>query len=483
MSSQVEALYEKMEQSRITGNHLKVIVAAILGDMLEFFDYFLIGFVLAFIVVPWKLSYGQSAVVLLSSGVGAIIGGYFWGYLADRVGRRPIFISTVLCFSIATGILYFTPEGGWVYLAVFRFFTGLGVGGLYSVDLPLVQEFVPSRYRGRVSGILTAFIPLGIMLGSVLAAYVTPMIGWRGLFLVGLIPAFLTLLIRAWVPESPRWLLLKGREQEAEKALSWALGSEKTFAVPVTAAKNLAKGEKPTWKGEEDHISLLELFRYTRSMLISWGTSFGMQTASYGVILWAPTLLAMILGIKAAEAAKLFIPVTIAAFAGRWFWSFSSDWFGRRKSGFAMGLLGGIFLFVAAVTHNLFLGTASAFWVFIICADFFVDGGFAIVGPYCSEVWPKHLRASGMGSAYGFGGLGKILGPVVLSFFAGSANIVTPQATTDAVIPAFTFLALMAIGAGVLYLFGFETKGKTIEQINSMLGCGDVKEMGWSHGA
>ena len=113
MASQVEGLYEKLEQSRITGNHVKVIVAAILGDMLEFFDYFLIGFVLAFVVVPWKLSYGQSAAVLLSSGVGAIIGGYFWGYLADRVGRRPIFISTILCFSISTGILYFTPEGGW----------------------------------------------------------------------------------------------------------------------------------------------------------------------------------------------------------------------------------------------------------------------------------------------------------------------------------------------------------------------------------
>jgi putative MFS transporter len=148
-----------------------------------------------------------------------------------------------------------------------------------------------------------------------------------------------------------------------------------------------------------------------------------------------------------------------------------------------MGLLGGIFLFVAAVTHNLFIGTASAFWVFIICADFFVDGGFAIVGPYCSEVWPKHLRASGMGSAYGFGGLGKILGPVALSFFAGSANIVSPKATTDAIIPAFTFLALMAIGAGVLYHFGFETKGKTIEQIDSLVTGSDLKKMGWSHGA
>ena len=111
-----------------------------------------------------------------------------------------------------------------------------------------------------------------------------------------------------------------------------------------------------------------------------------------------------------------------------------------------------------------------------------MDGGFAIVGPYASEVWPKHLRASGMGSAYGFGGIGKILGPIVLAFFAGSSNMVTPKATTDAIIPAFTFLALLAIGAGVLYLFGFETRGKSIEQIDTMLTGEEAKKMGWSHG-
>lgn len=470
MASQVEGLYAKLEQSRITGNHLKVIVAAILGDLLEFFDYFLIGFVLAFIVGPWKLSYGQSAVVLLSSGLGAIIGAYFWGYVADRVGRRPIFISTVLCFSISTGFMYFTPEGGWVFLAVFRFLTGFGVGGLYSIDLPLVQEFVPSRYRGAVSGIITSFIPLGVMMGSVMAAYLTPSVGWRGLFLIGLIPAVLTLLIRVWVPESPRWLISRGRYQEAERAISWVMGQEQTFAAPETAAKAPAAGVKPEDTG---HVSWIELFKYPRSLIVSWGTNFGMQTAVYGLTLWAPTLLAMTLGVAPTEAAKLYIAVTIAGFLGRWFWSFCSDWFGRRKSGFALGVLGGILLFVAAVNHNVFLGTVSAFWIFIIFANFFVDGGFAIVGPYGSEVWPKHLRASGMGSAYGFGGIGKMLGPIALALFAGSSNIVSPKATIDAIIPAFTFLGLMAVGAGVLYLFGMETKGKTIEEIDTM-----VKEQG-----
>ena len=97
-------MFERLEASRtLTPNQWRIIAAAIFGDMLEFFDYFLIGFVLAFIVGPWQLSFGQSAIILLSSGIGAILGAFIWGRLADRIGRRAVFISTVLNFSIATG--------------------------------------------------------------------------------------------------------------------------------------------------------------------------------------------------------------------------------------------------------------------------------------------------------------------------------------------------------------------------------------------
>ena len=89
-------------QTSLTGNQIRILVAAIFGDALEFFDYFLIGFVLAFLIGPWKLTFGQSATVLMSSGIGAIVGAYGWGWLADRIGRRKVFIGTVLNFSFAT---------------------------------------------------------------------------------------------------------------------------------------------------------------------------------------------------------------------------------------------------------------------------------------------------------------------------------------------------------------------------------------------
>ena len=91
------AMFEILDRrTSLTGNQIKILAAAIIGDALEFFDYFLIGFVLAFLIGPWKLTFGQSATVLMSSGIGAIIGAFAWGWLADRIGRRKVFIATVL---------------------------------------------------------------------------------------------------------------------------------------------------------------------------------------------------------------------------------------------------------------------------------------------------------------------------------------------------------------------------------------------------
>ena len=144
-------------QQRLTVNQWKIISAAILGDMLDFFDFFLIGYVLAFIVGAWNLTFGQSGFILLAAGVGAIPGAFFWGWMADKIGRRKAFIGTALNFSIATGIMALTPDhGGWVFLSVMRFFVGFGVSGLFAVDQALVQEFVPASKRGWIGGLVTA---------------------------------------------------------------------------------------------------------------------------------------------------------------------------------------------------------------------------------------------------------------------------------------------------------------------------------------
>jgi MFS transporter, putative metabolite:H+ symporter len=447
-------------QTSLTVNQKKILAAAIIGDALEFFDYFLIAFVLAFLIGPWKLTFGQSAIVLLSSGIGAIIGAYAWGWLADRIGRRKVFIGTVLNFSIATGLLYFTPDNGWIYLTIMRFFVGLGVGGLYCVDLPLVQEFMPSSKRGWVGGLVTCIIPIGVGLGSVLGAFMGAD-QWRLLFAIGVLPAALVLLVRLWVPESPRWLVRQGRYDDARKSLGWALQIDPN-TLPLPKPGEVAPPVKTNW---------LELFKYPRSLLVSWLGNAGAQTAVYGVALWAPSLFVLLLKVTPQEASKMMILLTVVGFLGRLAFSYFSERIGRRNSGGLLGFGAGLLIILAGYNYDGVLFGVSAFWLILAAAMFFADGGFAIVGPYAAEVWPSHLRTSGMGSAYGFGGIGKIIGPLGLALIVGSSNYLKPDVPLPQIPTAFLYLGCWFLMAGVVYyFFGLETKGKSIEQIDKELG-------------
>src|SRR5580693_3262776 len=130
-----DAMLELLEQQkRLTTNQKKIVAAAVIGDMLDYFDFGLIGYALAFIVGPWHLTYGQSAMILLTSGIGGVPGALFYGWLADRIGRRTVFIVAALDFSVATGSVALTPDaGGWIFLSVWRFFVGFGVAGVFTV--------------------------------------------------------------------------------------------------------------------------------------------------------------------------------------------------------------------------------------------------------------------------------------------------------------------------------------------------------------
>jgi putative MFS transporter len=445
-------------QQRLTVNQWKIISAAILGDMLDFFDFFLIGYVLAFIVRDWKLSFLESGVILLAAGVGAIPGAFFWGWMADRIGRRKVFIATVLNFSLATGLMAASPDQyGWLFLAVLRLFVGIGVAGMVTVDLPLVQEFVPSSKRGWVGGLVTTTVSVGGALGAACGAYLGPVIGWRGLFLIGLLPALLTLMIRAWVPESPRWLIRRGRREEARQSIAWALQMDP------------GEIELPARLPELDHVRWRELFKYPRSVALVCLTGLS-QTSGVGLALWAPTLLLLLLKTTPEEASFLMIWVALSAFVGRLVCAFLPDLIGRRASG-ALTCLGGVAtLIVAGHLANYMIGGVSVFWLMLMAHSFFGGGSYTIIAPYLAEVWPAGLRASGMGLGYGVGNLGKIISPLGLALIVGGTNFIKPAASVSALVPAMYFLAFWALlAAAAFWWLGIETKGRSIEEIDAAL--------------
>ena len=445
-------------QRRLTVNQWKIISAAILGDMLDFFDFFLIGYVLAFIVGHWKLTFLESGTILLAAGIGAIPGAFFWGWMADRIGRRKVFVATVLNFSLATGLMAASPDQyGWLFLAFCRLLVGIGVAGMVTVDLPLVQEFVPSSKRGFVGGIVTSTVSIGGALGGVAGTYLGPTIGWRGLFLLGLLPALMTLLIRAWVPESPRWLIRRGRREEARRSIAWALH------------KDPNEIELPAELPDLQHTPWRELFKYPRSVALVCMIGLS-QTSGVGLALWGPTLLLLLLKTAPSEAAFLMMWVGVSAFVGRVFCSFLPDLIGRRTSGFLMCLGGVVTLVIAGYYANAFIGTVSVFWLMLMAHSFFGGGSYTIIAPYMAEVWPAGLRASGMGLGYGVGNCGKIISPLGLALIVGGTNFIKPEASVEAMVPAMIFLAFWAaLAAGAFVVLGIETKGRSIEEIDAAL--------------
>jgi MFS transporter, putative metabolite:H+ symporter len=452
-------------QVSLTTNQYKIFAAALIGDMLDFFDFYLIGFVLAFIVGGWHLTYGQSGAILLSSGIGAPLGSLFWGWMADKIGRRKVMILTVLNFSIATGAMALTPSQGWLFLSICRFFVGMGVTGLYTVDIAIVQEFVPAYKRGWVTGLTTSLLPAGTLLGAMAGAYLEPSVGWRGLFVVGLIPALLTLLIRAWVPESPHWLIGKGRVDEARKSLAWALQVDPSTIQLPTAVGEI---QKTVWH---------ELFKYPRSLAVACLTGIS-QTGTVGLTLWLTTLLVLVLRVTPNHASYLVIWVGAISIFGRLFCSWMSDALGRRLACVISCVIATTTMSLAGYLHDVYIGGVSIFYAMILAQSFFGSGNYAIVGPYMAEVWPSKLRASGMGLGYGFGNLGKFIGPAGLAVIAGSDNFVTPKATLDALVPAMNYFGFWyLVAAAAIWFIGFETKGRTIGEIDSTLTASHTEEL------
>ena len=443
------------QQNGLSAKQFYVIAVSAAAQMIDFLDFFLIGFVLAYVAKPWHLTTTQSTIVLLSSGAGAVLGSFVCGALSDRFGRRPVFLATIVLFAAGTAALAFTPEGSWGYIALVRFVVGFGTTGIYAANIPLLQEFMPLRRRGLASGIVATFIPVGILLGSFLVAVAGDRLGWRGLFIVGAIPAVPLLLSALVIPESPLWLANRGRHEAARRSTAWVLGVpvEQVAATAMTTTTPKAVG-------------IADLFAHPRSLVVSWVGVLGAQTAYYGLTLWAPVLLVLLLNVTPAHAAFLLIFANLGDICGRLFFSWLSEARGRRPVGIIQGLVGAAVLVATAYSANTFYQGVSVFWLLLIASYFVISGGFAVTVPYAAEVWPSRLRASGLGSAYGVGSLGKIIGPLGLGLFLQSTDVLSPVASQETLVPGFLYLAAWLLATGLVFaLWAFETRGKSFDAI------------------
>lgn len=432
---------------------LAAIVAIVV--MFDFYDFNVLGFIIGFISKPWNLTVGQATWIIGTSGVGVVIGGFTWGYLSDKFGRRNSFIISTLIYSLGSAAMALAWTGAWEYLSLLRVFVGFGVAGAFTIAFPLVSEFVPKARRGAIVGLTASFVPLGTLLASTFSATLTHTIGWQGLALIAGVPAVIVLALYVFVPESPRWLVTNGREDEA-KAVIAKISEKKPEEIDL-AEYRITK-RKYKYK---------DVFKYKRSLVSSWLINLGTQSGSYTLTLFGATLLIAVLGISATEAAFLFIFVALAGFLGRLVFSMLNDILGRRFSGYFMSVGLIIGLMVQAVSIHSYIGGISVFYLMTVINYFLINGSWPITTALGSEEWPQEIRSSGWGSSYGFGGIGKIIGPVGLGLLLGSGLSLSKPKLVEANIGiGVAFLAAIMVLALIGFILAFETKGKSLEAID-----------------
>jgi MFS transporter, putative metabolite:H+ symporter len=424
------------------------IALGIISSVFDYFDYFIVGFLVAVLAPQWHLTFGQTSVMLLSAGVGAIIGSLIWGALADRFGRKVLLVAGVALCAVSSGAISLIPDGAWILFAILRFVVGFGVGAAASAALPLIVEYTPTRHRTIITSATVIPVSLGVLTASLTAATMLQTIGWRGLAALGFIPLIPAVLIALITPESVRWLVSRGRTTEARRIVARALKRPVDSLPHATGPASIGARQASF----SDLLAQPKLFWLTVTV---W---FGASTASYGVFLWGPTIVALLMGVPPQQAAHLFIVVSLTGMLGRTIFSFLPHYIGRRRCGAIMGYGVAISLGAAAVFFDRTLFGYPAFIVLLVPAALFFDGGFSNIAPYSAEIFPVQLAARGVGLAQAANGVGKIAGPLCLALIAGASNLITPKATIEAVTPAFLFLAACGLAIGLAFtLLGVET--------------------------
>ncbi len=442
-----------LDAAPLTPRYWGSIVLLVLQEMFEYYDFFVVSYLVAVLAPVWHLSYGESSIILLCAGLGAIFGSLIFGKLADVIGRKPVLVGCTLLISGSAALIAVIPENAWITFSLLRIAVGVGLGGAASAEFPLILEMTPTRHRTFLSSAMVAPVSLGILLAAVTSSQLLPIIGWRGLAAIGSFPILLCIGLILVLPESARWLLSQGRVIEARAAAAKQLGVP-VDSLPMPIAPPRAPRQK---------ASIAELYRNRRAFWLIVVTWLAMSTTTYGYQLWGPTILAQVLAVPVGAVAKWFILIAISGTIGRFVFSALPLWLGRRHTGEIMGWGAAATILGAGIYHRDIVDGWPAFVIWLTAAAIFVNGGFSNMSPYAAESYPVTLAARASGLAQAVNGVGKMLGPAALGLIAGAGNLMTPAATESAVLPAFIFLAACGLIAALAYrVLPIETHGRAL---------------------
>ncbi len=409
-------------------------------------EVLLMGFALPGVNATFGLPPGALGATMLLSATfaGMLIGAPFWGRQADLHGRRPVFLFTVLA-GVIFGLVGAMAPNIWV-LVIARVLAGFAIGGTMAVDYALMAEFVPRRVRGRFLVLTEGFWAIGTLLIGALAyllgQLLPPQEGWRVLVVIAALPGVIGLLVRTGVPDSPRWLLTRGRMPEARAALARVaqLNGRPLPPGPLLVPRHVP-ARPPRW------AALLAPRLRDRTLLLSL-TWFGMSLGYYGIFSWLPTHLRT-QGVDLGETYRTTMLLALAQVPGYLLSSLLVEWVGRRATLLA-------FMLASAAGAYLFLLSDSPAWSLLASGalSFSLLGAWGALYAFAAEVFPTTLRASGMGTVSAAARLGSLVSPVAGGLLL-SGNL--EQALT-------VFAASFIISAGCVWATGLEPRGQPIPE-------------------
>jgi MFS family permease len=406
---------------------------------------------------------GTAAAVYVA---GACAGSLFFGQLTDRFGRKKLFLLTLGVYILAT----LATAASWTawFFFLCRFFTGAGIGGEYAAINSAIDELIPARVRGRVDLIINGSYWVGSAIGSAVAillldkALLSASVGWRLAFLLGAVIGLGVLVVRRNVPESPRWLFIHGREEEAE-----AIVRDIEQAVEKETGERLEQPEQKITVRQREKIPFREIAktafqRYPRRAILGLALFIGQAFLYNGVTFNLGTLYTTFFGVSSS-----FVPVFLIVFAagnflgplllGRLF-----DTVGRKP------MIAGTYLgsaAVAALLALLFTGHALGsspwtFQVFIFATFFLASAGASAAYLTVSEIFPMETRALAIAFFFAVGtGIGGIIGPLLFANLIASGN--RGEVATAFLIGA----CVMALGGVAELFFGVKAEQVPLEDI------------------
>ncbi|MEI4801014.1 MFS transporter [Bacillus sp. NPDC077411] len=388
----------------------KLLGIAGLGWLFDAMDVGILSFIIAALQKEWQLSAQQMGWIGSINSIGMAVGALVFGILADKIGRKSVFIITLLLFSVGSGLTALSTT--LTVFLILRFCIGMGLGGELPVASTLVSESVAAHERGKIVVLLESFWAGGWLIAALISYFIIPTYGWQTAMVLSALPAFYALYLRWSLPDSPQFQKVKQKQS--------------VFA-------NI----KAVWSGE-----------YRRATIMLWILWFCVVFSYYGMFLWLPSVL-VLKGFSLIKSFQYVLIMTFAQLPGY----FTAAWFIER--------LGRKFVLITYLLGTAcsayFFGAADSVITLMIAGmllSFFNLGAWGALYAYTPEQYPTVIRGTGAGMAAAFGRIGGILGPLLIGY------LVATHASLSYIFTIFC----MAIVIGVLavLVLGQETKQREL---------------------